>query len=106
MLFWAQINTEKCFEGHGKSSTMSRVSPWIRRAVWLLVIYGILHLLISPLPELGAAFSGKSVLSFFALITYALLELFFLALLLLHGPSGPGFSAAANVLEKTCVRLC
>ena len=84
---------------------MSPVTPWIRRAVWLLVIYGILHLLISPLPELGAAFSGKSVLSFFAFVTYALLE-FLLTLLLFCRPSGAGLSFAVNVLDKICLRLC
>lgn len=106
MLFCVRCTAQKSFKAREKSGTMCRVSPWIRRAVWLLVIYGILHLLISPLPELGAAFSGKSVLSFFAFVTYALLELFFLTLLLFHGPSGPGFSAAANVLDKICLRLC
>lgn len=85
---------------------MCRVNPWIRRAVWLLVIYGMLHLLISPLPELGAAFSGKSVLSFFSFVTYALLELFLLILLIFSGLSGHGFCAATSVLDKICVRLC
>jgi hypothetical protein len=85
---------------------MCRVNTWIKRAVWLLVIYGILYLLISPLPELGAALSGKPVLSFFAFVTYALLELFFLTLFMFYRPSGPGFSFPINVLDKICLRLC
>lgn len=85
---------------------MCRVSPWIKRAVWLLVIYGMLHLLMSPLPELGSAFSGKSVLSISAFVTYALVELFLLILLMLRGQSGPEFRAAMNVLDKICLRLC
>jgi len=85
---------------------MCRVSPWIKRAVWLLVIYGMLHLMMSPLPELGAAFSGKSVLSLSAFVTYALVELFLLIVLMLRGLSGPGFCAAINVLDKICLRLC
>jgi len=84
---------------------MCRVNTWIKRAVWLLVIYGILYLLISPLPELGTALSGKSV-SFFAFVTYALLELFFLTLFLFYRASGPGFSFRINVLDKICLRLC
>jgi hypothetical protein len=96
----------KCFERCRKSATMSRVNTWIKRAVWLLVIYGILYLLISPLPELGAAFSGKSALTFFALITYALLELFFLTLFLFYRPSGPGVAFPIDVLDKICLRLC
>lgn len=85
---------------------MSAVNPWIRRAVWLLVIYGMLHLLISPLPELGAAFSGKSALSFFSLVTYALLEFFLLIFLIFSGLTVDGFRAVINVLDKICVRLC
>lgn len=85
---------------------MCRVSPWIKRAVWLLVIYGMLHLLISPLPELGAAFSGKSVPGLFAFVIYALVELFLLILLMFRGLSGPGFCTAINVLDKICLRLC
>jgi|SwirhisoilCB1_FD_contig_123_39532_length_1586_multi_3_in_2_out_0_1 hypothetical protein len=85
---------------------MCRVNPWIRRAVWLLVIYGILHLLISPLPELGATFSGKSALSFFSSVTYALLELLLLILLVFSGVIVDGFRAEINVLDKICVRLC
>jgi hypothetical protein len=85
---------------------MCRVNTWIKRAVWLLVIYGILYLLISPLPELGTAFSGKWVLSLFVFVTYALLELFFLILLLFYRSCGPGFSFPNNVLDKICLRLC
>lgn len=85
---------------------MCRVNLWIRRAVWLLVIYGILHLLISPLPELGTAFSGKSGLTFFSFVTYALLELLLLILLVISGATGERIYAAINVLDKICVRLC
>lgn len=85
---------------------MCRVNPWIRRAVWLLVIYGILHLLMSPLPELGAAFSGKSALIFFSFVTYALLELLLLILLVISGATGERICAVINVLDKICVRLC
>ena len=36
---------------------MCRVAVCVKRAIWLLVIYGILYVLIMPIPELGAAFS-------------------------------------------------
>ena len=79
---------------------------WLKRAVWMLVIYGILHLLIAPLPELGASLSGKSLLASIALRTYALIELFFLTLLISFGPAGPGFRCSIDVLDKICLRLC
>ena len=79
---------------------------WIRRAVWMLVIYGILHLLIAPLPELGASLSGKPLLAVISLTTYAVIELFFLTLLISFGPAGPGFCCSIDVLDKICLRLC
>ena len=85
---------------------MCPVNVWIKRAVWLLVIYGILHLLIAPLPELGTALSGKFVLISFVLITYALLELFFLTLLIVCRSTDPGFLSPIDVLDKICLRLC
>jgi len=80
------------------------MSPILKRLVWLLVIYGILYVLISPLPELDAAFSGKTAVIFFVFIAYALLELLFPAFAG-HRPAGlyPLFS---DVLNKICVRLC
>ena len=85
---------------------MCAVTPWMRRAVWLLVIYGMLYLLISPLPELGTALSGKSALISCAFITFALLELLFILLSMFRGVSGPGSVAAIDLLDKLCLRLC
>ncbi|HWG49354.1 MAG TPA: hypothetical protein VN669_06650 [Candidatus Acidoferrales bacterium] len=79
---------------------------WIRRAVWMLVIYGILHLLIAPLPELGASLSGKPLVAAIVLTTYALIELFLLIFLISFGPASPGFSCWIDVLDKICLRLC
>jgi hypothetical protein len=72
----------------------------------MLVIYGILHLLIAPLPELGASLTGKPLLATFAFTTYALIELFLLALLISFGPAGPGIRCSIDVLDKICLRLC
>ena len=80
--------------------------PWFKRVIWLLVIYGILYVLISPLPELDATLSGKSVLVFFVLVTYALLGLFMLDLSPTLRPSSLHFVSQTDVLHKTCVRLC
>ncbi len=53
----------------------SVIAPWPKRAIWFVVICGILYVLISPLPELDTPLSGKSALIFFfvfVLVTYAL----------------------------------
>jgi len=78
--------------------------PWLKRAIWLLVIYGILYVLISPLPELDATLFGKSAIIFFVLVTYALVSCLLMAL--------AGFlsrmdsSCQTDFLTKICVRLC
>lgn len=83
---------------------MSRVSPCIKRAVWLLVIYGMLCVLISPL-QIHSAFSGKSLIGLFCLVTFAVLDHFF-SLLVSSGFSRPGFASSVDVLDKICIRLC
>lgn len=82
------------------------MTPWLKSAIWLLVIYGILSMLLSPPPQLSAAFSGKSGLVFFVLVTYALLHLLFSALIFRFQPEGPGFVISDGFLEKICLRLC
>jgi len=77
---------------------------WYERVLWLLVIYGILYVLISPLPELDATLSGKSVIVF-VLVTYALLGLLILSFPDMR-PSSMYPVAQTDVLHKTCVRLC
>jgi hypothetical protein len=77
---------------------------WFERVLWLLVIYGILYVLISPLPELDATLSGKSVLVF-VLVTYALLGLLILSFPDMR-PSSLYPVAQTDVVHKTCVRLC
>ncbi len=78
----------------------------LKRVVWLLVIYGILYVLISPLPEVDATFSGKSALVFFMLVTCALSGMLPLIFSMGLRPSRPAFFFPANVLDKICVRLC
>jgi hypothetical protein len=78
----------------------------MRRAVWLLVIYGILYLLISPPPELCAALSGKSALTWFALVTFALLQFLFQLFSMVGGSSRQVSVSANDLLDKICLRLC
>jgi hypothetical protein len=85
---------------------MSRVAPWVKRAIWLLVIYGILYVLISPLPEMAAALSGRSGLLFIVPVTCYFSGLFFM--LFFRRFRWCEFRAwgRLNVLEMICLRLC
>ena len=78
--------------------------PWYKRALWLLVIYCILYVLISPLPEDDATLSRTSAMTLFFLVTYAFFGLFILSAAL-H-PSRLRSASQTDVLDKTCVRLC
>ena len=80
--------------------------PWYKRVLWLLVIYCILYVLISPLPELDATLSGKPVIVLFILATYALWGLLILDLSPALHPSSLRSVSQTDVLHKTCVRLC
>jgi hypothetical protein len=80
--------------------------PWHKRALWFLVIYCILYVLISPLPEVDATASGSSVVAFLILVTYAFMAVFILDVSAVLRPSRLHSTAQTEVLEKTCVRLC
>ena len=82
------------------------IAPRLKRAIWLLVIYGILYVLISPLPELDATLSGKAALIFFALVTYALVGLLWLISFAGFRSGHAHFSGQTDFLNKICVRLC
>ena len=85
---------------------MTGVSTSLKCAITLAVVFGILYVLISPLPEMDAAFSGKSAISHFILVTQALLGLYFLTLLMRFRPIDWNASAHGDVLKMICVRLC
>jgi hypothetical protein len=72
----------------------------------LAVVFGILYVLISPLPEMDATFSGKSAVTNFILVTQALLGLYFLVLLMRFRPVDWNSTAYGDVLKMICVRLC
>lgn len=82
------------------------VSPWFKRAIWLLVMYGMLCVLLSPLPVLNATFSGKLSLHYVVPLAYALFALFFLIFVISHRVSQPGFTVSTDVLHKICLQLC
>jgi hypothetical protein len=85
---------------------MAGVSTSLKCAITLAVVFGILYVLISPLPEMDATFSGKSALTHFILVTQSFLGLFFLMLLMRFRPTDGNTSAHGNVLKLSCVRLC
>jgi hypothetical protein len=85
---------------------MADVSTFLKYAITLAVVFGILYVLISPLPEMDAAFSGKSAANHFFLVTQALLGFSFLVLLMHFRPMDRNSTAYGNVLKMICVRLC
>jgi len=85
---------------------MAPVSSTLKTVISFAVVFGILYVLISPLPEMDAAFSGKSSFSFFFLVTYAFLGLFFLTFLMRFRPTDNATTFHTNVLDLICVRLC
>jgi hypothetical protein len=85
---------------------MTGVSTALKCVITLAVVFGILYVLISPLPEMDATFSGKSALTHFILVTQALLGLFFLTLLTRFRPIEWNATAHGDVLKLICVRLC
>ena len=85
---------------------MTGVSTSLKCVITLAVLFGILYVLISPLPEMDATFSGKSAVTHFILVTQALLGLFFLTLLMRFRPIDWNDTAHSVVLKLICVRLC
>jgi hypothetical protein len=82
------------------------VSTSLKLGLTLAVSFGILYVLISPLPEVDAAYSGKSFHSFFLFITCALLGLVLLIAAPYLRPTRASASFLDNILSKNCVRLC
>jgi hypothetical protein len=85
---------------------MAGVSTSLKCAITLAVVFGVLYVLISPLPEMDAAFSGKSAATHFILVTQALLGLYFFSLLMRFRPIDWNATAHGDVLKMICVRLC
>jgi hypothetical protein len=85
---------------------MAGVSVFLKCVITLAVVFGILYVLISPLPEMDAAFSGKSAVTHFILVTQALLGLYFLTLLMRFRPIDWNGTAHGDVLKMICVRIC
>lgn len=85
---------------------MGSVSTSLKFAITLAVVLGIVYVLISPLPEMDAAFSGKSAANHFILVTQALLGLSFLVVLMHFRPMDSNTPEYGDVLKMNCVRLC
>jgi hypothetical protein len=82
------------------------VSASFKCVVTLAVVFGVLYVLISPLPEVDATISGKSAFTLFILVPHALLGLFFLTFLVRFRSVEWSATAHGNVINMICVRLC
>jgi Na+/citrate or Na+/malate symporter len=85
---------------------MAGVSTFLKCLITFAVVFGILYVLISPLPEMDATLSGKSFLSYFVLVTHAFLGLFFFTFLVRLFPVEWTANPRRDVLKMICVRLC
>ena len=85
---------------------MACMSTSLKCIISLAVVFGILYVLISPLPEVDATFSGKSAFSYFILVTHAFLGLFYLTFIVHFSPIAWITKARGEVLNLICVRLC
>jgi hypothetical protein len=82
---------------------MTTMPSWVKIALVVVVSFAILYVLISPLPELDATGSVRSVLSFVTLTTFTL----FLALAVIsRSPAALPPSSVEGILTRNCVRLC
>ena len=82
---------------------MTAMPSWLKIALVAVVSFTILYVLISPLPELDAAGSIRSALSFVTLTTFAL----FLAFAVIScSPATLPLSSVESILTRNCVRLC
>jgi hypothetical protein len=82
------------------------VSTTLRSVISLVVVLGIAYVLISPLPEVDATFSGKSALSFFILVPYAFLATFFFTSSLNFRADEIAGTEQGDVIDLLCARLC
>ena len=85
---------------------MAAVSTSLKCVLSLAIVCGILYVLISPLPQVNATYSGKSALSYFIFVTHAFLGLFFFTFLMRFHPAEWPANAHDDVLDMICVRLC
>jgi hypothetical protein len=67
---------------------------------------GIAYVLISPLPEMDATFSGKSAVNYFVLVPLAFFSLFFCAFWEALRRNDLAATLRVDVLDLLCVRLC
>ena len=82
------------------------MSATVKSVISLVVLIGIAYVLISPLPEMDATFSGKTAFSLFVLVPLTFLTLFFFAFLTCFYLSDLAATLHLNVLDLLCVRLC
>jgi hypothetical protein len=82
------------------------VNPGVKRIIWLLVLYGIVHLVLcTPPPEISVAFAGKYHMSLLPAVIPALLQSFLLTILFTFALLRRT-SSSISLLDKICLRLC
>jgi len=81
------------------------VHGWIKSVILALVVFAILYVVISPLPELAATCFSKATIHGFTLVA-VVAGLPVPAAGFVFGPSFSAFTPPDTVLNKICVRLC
>jgi len=82
---------------------MITMPSWLKIALVAVVSVAILYVLISPLPELDAAGSIRSVL---LLATFTMFALFLPLVVISCSPATLPLSSVESILNRNCVRLC
>jgi len=81
------------------------VHGWIKSVILALVVFAILYVVISPLPELAATCFSKATIHGFTLVA-VVAGLPVPAAGFVFGLSFSAFTPPDTVLNKICVRLC
>jgi uncharacterized membrane protein len=81
------------------------VHSWVQWAIIAAVMFAILYVLISPLPEMEATCLNKFLLNFLVLSGF-LAGLALPVGSFLLGSFLPDYSPLEGLLNKTCARLC
>lgn len=85
---------------------MTIVLRFSKYAILALVIFAILYVLISPMPEMDATCSGRMSAAWLFVLITALVNTFVLILFFYLDSSPQAFLQAENVITKNCSRLC
>jgi hypothetical protein len=85
---------------------MTIVLRFSKYAILALVIFAILYVLISPMPEMDATCAGRMSAAWLFVLTTALVNAFVLMFIFYLDSSPQVFLQPENVIAKNCSRLC